>query len=89
MKEKNMNISKSLMTVAAVGTFVLGTALMAPDAYAKEGYEKCAGIAKAGLNDCQANSHSCQGQAKIDADPASWVYVPNGTCAKIVGGSVI
>ena len=34
-----MNISKSLMTVAAVGTFVLGTALMAPDAYAKEGYE--------------------------------------------------
>lgn len=53
-----MNFSKSLMTVAALGAFVAGAALMVPEAHAaKEGYEKCAGIVKAGQNDCGANGH--------------------------------
>ena len=52
----------------------------------KEGYEKCQGIAKAGQNDCGANGHSCAGQAAVDGDPNEWVYVPEGTCEKIVGG---
>lgn len=85
-----MQLSKSLMTVAALGAFVAGAALMAPDAQAaKEGYEMCAGIVKAGQNDCKANGHSCQGQAKKDADAMEWIYVPNGTCDKIVGGTVV
>jgi uncharacterized membrane protein len=49
--------------------------------------EKCYGIAKAGLNDCQTASHSCAGTSTKDMDKASWIYVPAGTCAKIVGGS--
>lgn len=84
-----MNLSKSLMTVAALGAFVAGAALMAPDVQAKEGYEKCAGIVKAGQNDCAANGHSCQAQAKTDGDANEWVYLPNGTCEKIVGGTVV
>lgn len=85
-----MRLSKSLMTVAALGAFVAGAALMAPEAQAaKEGYEMCGGIVKAGQNDCKGNSHSCAGQAKKDADAMEWVYVPNGTCDKIVGGNVI
>ena len=44
-----MQLSKSLMTVAALGAFVAGAALMAPEAQAaKEGYEMCSGIVKAG-----------------------------------------
>jgi len=40
----------------------------------------------AGKNDCAATgSHSCAGEAKINSDPASWIYVPTGTCQKIVG----
>ena len=49
--------------------------------------EKCYGIAKAGLNDCQTATHSCAGTATKDMDGASWIYVPAGTCAKLVGGS--
>jgi uncharacterized membrane protein len=44
--------------------------------------EKCYGIAKAGLNDCQTATHSCAGPATKNMDPASWIYVPAGTCAR-------
>ena len=50
--------------------------------------EKCYGIAKVGQNDCQTASHSCAGTSTKDGDKASWMYVPVGTCAKIVGGSL-
>lgn len=51
--------------------------------------EKCYGINAAGQNDCAATgSHSCAGEAKRANDPASWIYVPAGTCAKIQGGSL-
>ena len=49
--------------------------------------EKCYGVAKAGLNDCETASHSCAGTSTKDGDRASWIYVPAGTCQKIVGGS--
>jgi len=49
--------------------------------------EKCYGIAKAGLNDCQTATHSCAGTSTKDMDKTSWIYVPAGTCAKIAGGS--
>jgi uncharacterized membrane protein len=50
--------------------------------------EKCYGINVAGKNDCaSSNSHSCAGEAKRASDPKSWIYVPTGTCSKIVGGS--
>ncbi|MFB3081163.1 MAG: DUF2282 domain-containing protein [Nitrosomonadaceae bacterium] len=83
-----MQLSKSFHTVTALAIFVAGAAMMAPDVQAKEGFEKCAGIAKAGQNDCAAKGHSCAGKAKKDGDPKEWLYVPTGTCDKIVGGSV-
>lgn len=49
--------------------------------------EKCYGIAKAGMNDCQTATNSCAGSSTKDGDGASWIYVPSGTCEKIVGGS--
>ena len=67
-----------------------GTALGAvPDQ--PENWEKCAGIAKKGQNDCGATdgSHACAGQAEVDGSPVEWVYVPEGTCEKIVGGKVV
>lgn len=51
--------------------------------------EKCYGIAKAGANDCASTgANSCAGTSKLDADPAAWVYVPEGYCERIVGGSL-
>ena len=52
----------------------------------REGKEKCYGIAKAGKNDCETATSACAGTAKVDGDPTAWVYVPRGTCEKIVGG---
>lgn len=71
----------SILTAALISNVGLAHA-------GKEGYEKCQGIAKAGMNDCGANGHSCAGQAEVDGDPNEWVYVPEGTCEKIVGGNV-
>ncbi len=78
---------KASVTAASI----LAVAVMASSAVShagKEGYEKCQGIAKAGQNDCGANGHGCAGYAEVDADANEWVYVPTGTCDKIVGGTV-
>ena len=42
------------------------------------------------MNDCGSldGKHDCSGQAATDGDPTEWVYVPEGTCTKIVGGEV-
>lgn len=49
-------------------------------------FEKCAGVAKAGQNDCQTAMSSCAGTSKRDGQTDAWVYLPEGSCAKIVGG---
>jgi uncharacterized membrane protein len=50
--------------------------------------EKCYGIAKAGKNDCAATgNNSCGGTSKVNSDPKAWIYVPEGYCERIVGGS--
>ncbi|HXP73399.1 MAG TPA: DUF2282 domain-containing protein [Stellaceae bacterium] len=52
--------------------------------------EKCFGVAAAGKNDCAATgNHSCAGESKLASDPKSWIYVPSGTCQKIVGASLV
>lgn len=84
-----MSATRTLQAAAALAAVIGAAALMSGTATAKEGYERCAGVAKAGQNDCAANGHSCAGQAKKDRDPAEWVYVPTGTCAKIAGGKVV
>ena len=70
-------------TLACAFTLSAGSALAG-----KPGFEKCLGIVKAGMNDCGSSKHACAGQAKTDGDPEEWVYVPEGTCDKIVGGKV-
>jgi uncharacterized membrane protein len=79
-----MNDTKTRFAHHIAGILAAG-ALDAPEAW-----EKCAGIAKEGMNDCGAldGKHECAGQAKADGDPNEWVYVPEGTCTKIVGGEV-
>lgn len=66
-----------------------GDAQQAAGGDAKPAMEKCAGIVKAGMNDCGANGHACAGQAKADNDPNEWIKVPAGSCEKIAGGKVV
>ena len=73
-------MSVALATVIALST---GNVLAG-----KKGFEKCTGIVKAGQNDCGTSKHACAGMAKTDGDPEEWIYVPEGTCEKIMGGKV-
>jgi uncharacterized membrane protein len=83
-----MNTTRSLLlsAVAAATTLASGGAYAGPAAEPKFSFEKCFGITKAGQNDCQTSTHSCAGTATADNQGDSWIYVPAGTCAKIVGG---
>ena len=51
-------------------------------------YEKCYGVARAAHNDCFFSGNSCAGTASQDNDPQAWIYVPQGTCLKITGGTL-
>lgn len=89
MKDKSQMMRATLAGVMAVSTTLLATNALAVPENPKQ-WEKCAGIAKQGMNDCGAldAKHSCAGQAKIDNADNEWVYVPKGTCTKITGGFV-
>ena len=82
--------SKTLVNSALASVFALGLVATVGQAVAAEekNAEKCYGVVKAGKNDCQTSAHACAGQAKKDGLGDSWVYVPMGTCEKIVGGSL-
>ncbi|MEO0367567.1 MAG: DUF2282 domain-containing protein [Pseudomonadota bacterium] len=82
-------MNKKAASVTATSILAVALAAQMTPAHAgKEGYEKCQGVAKAGMNDCGANGHACAGYAEVDGDPNEWVYLPEGTCEKIVGGTV-
>ena len=75
---------------AAVASLVsIGIAASSQSAFAAKGdQEKCYGVVKAGKNDCAASGNACAGQVKTDGAKDAWVYLPKGTCEKIVGASL-
>jgi uncharacterized membrane protein len=84
-----MNKTKNLVKTAVTGVMAIGLLTVTSAALAgKPGMEKCAGIAKAGKNDCGTSQHACAGMAKTDGAADEWLYVPEGTCEKIPGGKV-
>lgn len=85
-----MNEQKVIVSATIAGILALGAASVQAVPDAPQAWEKCAGIVKAGMNDCGAldGKHSCAGQAGKDNQPNEWVYVPEGTCTKITGGRV-
>ena len=79
-------VMAALTGVLALGVTTTYIATTSEEAVAgKEGMEKCAGIVRKGLNDCGTSKHDCAGKAAVDSDPEEWIYVPAGTCDKIVG----
>ena len=51
--------------------------------------EKCAGVVKAGLNDCASAEHICAGMNTENGYINDWLWLPEGTCNKIKGAHVI
>jgi uncharacterized membrane protein len=85
-----MNTTKlivaSAVAVALAMPFGVG-AQAGPAPKPKFDAEKCYGVAKAGKNDCQTANSSCAGTSRRDGQKDAWIYVPAGSCDKLVGGS--
>lgn len=84
---------KQVKTTAVITAAIAAGLLMASaqNAVAAPKYkaEKCYGVAKAGKNDCAAGpGTTCAGTSTVDAQGDAWMYVPKGTCEKLVGGSL-
>ncbi len=87
-----MKNSKSLIQTAITGLLAFGVASLATTAYADEdhsGDEQCAGVIKAGKNDCATSMNDCHGHVEKDNNRMAWIYVPKGTCEKISGAHLV
>ena len=73
--------------IATALAFGLGGATQYSVAAEKPEMVKCYGVVKAGKNDCQTATGACAGTSKVDAQGDAWIYIPKGTCKKIVGAS--
>jgi uncharacterized membrane protein len=80
----NSLVRGTLASLIAVGLGAASTMALA----AKGDTEKCAGIVKAGKNDCGTSKSACAGTATADRDAEAWILVPTGTCERIAGGKL-
>ena len=80
---------QALVRHTLAGFIAIGIAAASGAALAAKGdTEKCAGVVKAGKNDCGTSKSACAGTSTVDRDPEAWILVPAGTCERIVGGKV-
>jgi uncharacterized membrane protein len=83
-------MNKRIFIAAALASAIAPAVLSAQKPASPPSFkaEKCYGIAKAGKNDCASTgSNSCGGTSKVNGDPKAWIFVPEGYCERIVGGS--
>jgi uncharacterized membrane protein len=87
--ERMMKQNDKLIRATMAGIFSLAAIGVAGHAFASTGdhanEEKCAGIVKASKNDCATVTNACHGHVTEDQNAMAWIYVPKGTCEKIVG----
>lgn len=84
--KKTQKLIAAILTVAGLG--IAAVSLNAEADTASNPDERCYGIVRKGMNECGTPKHSCEGVATTDGDPEEWIYLPKGTCEKIVGGVV-
>jgi uncharacterized membrane protein len=91
---RNKIVHSTLAAILAVGMSTVAVAdktassTKMTEANSPKGMEKCFGITKAGFNDCgTATNAGCAGSSTVDGDKDAWLFLPKGTCSKIVGGS--
>ncbi len=83
-----MSLKKTFIASMIIGSTAIAT--NAPAIAADNKMEKCYGVVKAGKNDCADSKqmHSCAGSAKADGSKSEWIFLPKGTCERIVNGSL-
>jgi len=85
MSTKSQFLKSATLAIASI-------AIMSSSALAKDAkMEKCYGVVKAAKNDCSSakkGGHSCAGASTVDGDKSEWVLLPEGTCDRLVNGSI-
>jgi uncharacterized membrane protein len=84
-----MNRNSLYMSAVTAALAVAGAATGGVAMAADGGMEQCAGIIKAGKNDCATSTNACHGHVEKDASPEAWIYLPKGTCERLAGGRVV
>ena len=85
MSSLDRTVKIAIASAIALGTLDVGNQAVA----ATPAMEQCAGVVKAGKNDCATNANACHGHVETDANPMAWIYLPAGTCERLVGGHVV
>lgn len=83
MNKKQLLIASAVLAALATTASAQGGPAPKPKFEA----EKCYGVAKAGKNDCQTANSSCAGTSRRNGQKDAWIYVPAGTCERLVGGN--
>ena len=82
--------NSNLLHAAMTSLLAIGAASVATSASAEEAkQEQCAGVIKAGKNDCATSTNACHGHVSTDSHPEAWIYLPAGTCERIAGAHVV
>ncbi len=85
MIKKNKIKNTSLITSALSLILLTGSSTI----HAENQKEQCAGVVKAGLSDCASAEHICAGMNTDDSNEADWLWLPAGTCKKIIGAHTL
>jgi len=75
----------AVSSLIAFGALTVGESAFA-DAPAME---QCAGVVKAGANDCATSTNACHSHVTTDSNPEAWVYLPKGTCERLSGAHLV
>ena len=86
MKNRNDIVKLAMTTLLALTT--TASLMDSANAGSPKKMEKCYGIVKTAMNDCQTAMQSCAGSATKDNQPDAFIFLPEGDCNKIVGGSL-
>ena len=85
-----MSNRNSLYLLAVSSALAVAGAMVTNLASAADGdKEQCAGIIKAGKNDCATKTNACHGHVEKDATADAWIYLPKGTCDRLAGGHLV
>ena len=87
MKTSNTLLRAAMTSLVAMSAASFVSTALAADDHAND--EQCAGVIKAGKNDCATVTNACHGHVEKDADPMAWIYVPKGTCEKVSNARVV
>lgn len=87
MHKSTSKVRTAITSIIAMGAVSFAVSALAADEHANE--EQCAGVVKAGMNDCATSANACHGHVTTDANPMAWIYLPKGTCERIAGAHLV